>query len=57
MKKNIQLKPIDTIELEFKDKEEFLKWREKIFENYEQSKISYQKEMQELFGCKKEQDA
>ena len=56
MKKNIQLKPIDTIELEFKDKEEFLKWREKIFENYEQSKISYKKEMQELFGYKKEQD-
>lgn len=57
MKREISLKPIDTTELEFKDREEFLKWREKIFDNYEQSKINYQKEMQELFGYNQGQES
>lgn len=56
MKKNIPLKAIDTTELEFKDKTEFLEWRRKILENYEQSKIDYKEEMNKLFGYDKEQD-
>jgi hypothetical protein len=56
MKKNIPLKAIDTIELEFKNKTEFLEWRKKILENYEQSKIDYKEEMNKLFGYEKEQD-
>lgn len=56
MKENIPLKAINTTELEFKDKTEFLKWRRKILENYEQSKIDYQKEMTRLFGYEEEQD-
>ena len=54
--KNIPLKAIDTTELDFKNKEEFLEWRKKILENYEQSKIDYKKEMNELFGYNEEQD-
>ena len=50
MKKNTESKSTNITDLKFKDKEEFLKWREKILENYEQSKIDYQKEMSELFG-------
>ena len=57
MKKNINLKPIDTTELDLKDKEQFLKWREKILENYEQSKLDYQEEMKKLFGYDKEQES
>ena len=56
MKKDIRLKPINTTELEFKDKDQFLKWREKILENYEQSKIDYKKEMNQLFGYNQEQE-
>lgn len=56
MKKNIQLKPIKTVELEFRDKEEFLEWRRKIFEDYEQSKLTYQKEMRTLLGYSEEQE-
>ena len=56
MKKDIQLKPMDTTELEFKDKEQFLKWREKILENYEQSKLDYKEEMKKLFGYDEEQE-
>lgn len=56
MKKNIPLKAIDTKELDFKNKEEFLEWRKKILKKYEQSKIDYEKEMNELFGYDKEQD-
>lgn len=50
MKKNIPLKPINTTEPQFNNREEFLKWRKKVLENYEQSIISYQKEMHLLFG-------
>lgn len=57
MKKNIPFKAIDTKELDFKNKEEFLEWRKKILENYEQSKIDYKKEMNELFGYNKEQES
>ena len=56
MKKSIPLKAISTTELEFKDKTEFLEWRRKILENYEQSKIDYQKEMNKLFGYEEDQD-
>lgn len=55
MKKNIQFKSIGTTELNFKDKEEFLKWREQILENYEQSKLDYKEEMKQLFGYTEEQ--
>lgn len=56
MKKDILLKPINTIELEFKDKDEFLEWRRKIFDNYEQSKLTYEQEMRTLFGYSEETD-
>lgn len=50
MKKKIRFEQIETIELNFKDKEEYLIWRNKILEEYEQSKIEYKKEMEQLFG-------
>lgn len=50
MKRKIEYRRIHTIELEFKDRDEFLKWRKKILQNYEQNKIEYQNEMKELFG-------
>ena len=56
MKKNILLKAIETTELDFKNKEEFLEWQKKILKNYEQSKIHYKKERNELFGYNEEQD-
>lgn len=56
MSKNVQLKPINTLELEFRDKADFLAWREKILANYEQSKIEYKKEMEQLFGYVKEHE-
>lgn len=56
MKKGIQLKPINTIEPEFRDRSEFLRWREQILNDYEQSKIMYKKEMEQLFGYIEEQE-
>lgn len=56
MGKKVPFKAIETTELDFKDKEEFLKWREKMFEIYEQSKIDYQEEINKLFGYDKKQD-
>lgn len=53
MNKKAQLKPINTLELEFKDKSDFLAWRKKILEEYEKSKIEYKEEMQQLFGFDK----
>jgi len=56
MKKNVQLKPINTTELEFKNQIDYLQWREQILIDYEKSKISYKKEMEQLFGYLKEQE-
>ncbi len=56
MKKSIQLKPINTIEPEFRDRTEFLCWRQQILNDYEQSKIIYKKEMEQLFGYIEEQE-
>lgn len=50
MRKKIRIEQTETIELKFKDKEEYLVWRHKILEQYEQSKIEYRKEMEQLFG-------
>lgn len=50
MKKKNPLKAIDTTELEFMDKKEYLEWRKKILNEYEQSKINYKEEMNKLFG-------
>lgn len=50
MKSNEHLKPINTIELEFKTKEDFLKWRENRLQDYEKSKIDYKNEINNLMG-------
>ena len=50
MKKKNPLKAIDTTELEFMDKKEYLEWRKKILYEYEQSKFNYKEEMNKLFG-------
>lgn len=57
MKKSMQLKPINTIEPEFRDRSEFLRWREQILNEYEQSKIIYKKEMEQLFDYIEEQES
>lgn len=50
MKNNEHLKPINTIELNFKTKEDFLKWREYRLQEYEKSKIDYENEINNLMG-------
>lgn len=50
MKSNKHLKPINTIELNFKTKEDFLKWREDRLQEYEKSKIDYENEINNLMG-------
>ncbi len=46
----MRLKKIEIIEHKFKDREEFLAWREQVLLDYEKSKIEYQKEIRRLFG-------
>lgn len=48
--KNKISQSIDTTELEFKNKEEFLAWREEILKKYEEHNIQYDKEMREFLG-------
>lgn len=54
MKNKQILKPIDTTELEFKSKEEFLAWREETLRKYEEHKIQYDKEMRKFLGYEDE---
>ena len=58
-KNNVRLKAIETIENKFSNRDEFLRWREQILKNYEQSIIEYKKEIDELMGNQshKEQDS
>ena len=45
-----KLKGIETIELKIKDRDEYLKWREKILQQYEISKVEYHNELNHLLG-------
>ncbi|WP_156882317.1 hypothetical protein [Lacrimispora indolis] len=45
-----RLKKIDTIELDIKDREKYLEWRDTVLKQYEQSKIEYNKELRHLLG-------
>lgn len=50
MKKNAPKYQTYNLDSHFKDKEDFLKWRQKVLENYEKSKNEYQLEVESLFG-------
>lgn len=52
MKKNAQKQKSYNIEAQFKSRDEFLKWRQKVLQNYEKSKNEYQLEVEYLFGRK-----
>ncbi len=55
-KQSRKLKAIDTIELKIKDRDEYLKWREKILQQYEESKVEYQNELKHLLGYDERQE-
>lgn len=52
-KQNKKLKKIETIELDIKDRAEYLKWKENILKQYEQSKVEYDNELRHLLGYDK----
>ena len=53
-KNNQHLKQIEIEEYDFQSRDEFLKWREKILEQYERNKQEYFKEVDNMLGCQRD---
>lgn len=49
-KNNQHLKQIEIEECDFQSRDEFLKWREKILEQYERNKQEYFKEVDSMLS-------